>query len=158
MAIAQVVTGQGALANVFELGAGPAVLLVTAIMKMPVAAQLGTTGTLSHLGLDVGPGDATVLLHVIESDLIRDALITQRRGQPAEHRAGFAAPDCGSDLIGSELRPDVIDQARRAGQTADCMDHAYGVIDRQRCGSMKFGRFLLLDVTAASSRPGNHRT
>jgi hypothetical protein len=44
------------------------------------------------------------------------------------------------------------------GEAADRMDQPHGVIDRRRLAFANFGRILLFVVTAASSRPDDHRT
>ena len=94
--------GQGALANVFELGAGPAVLLVSAIMKMPVAAQLRTAWLPPQVVRNHLPGRIAMLLYEIFGDLIGDTLVAQNRHQPVEQHCCVMTADCASDTLCSE--------------------------------------------------------
>ena len=90
----QVMARQRTAADVIGLGTGPADLVVAAAMEMPVALELGATGALAKLLVDVRPWRPPMLLHVIVGDLIRDALIAESGHQPIEHGRGVAIPDC----------------------------------------------------------------
>ena len=56
MTIAQIVARERTGLDVIEPRAGPAALFVAAIVKGPVARQLGTTGATSKVMLDIAPG------------------------------------------------------------------------------------------------------
>ena len=99
---------QGTGANVLGLGTGPAGLFVAAAMEMPVALELGATGTLAEVLVDVAPLRPVMSLHVIVGDLIGDALIAQSCHQPIEHDSGVAMPDCRLDLVSPQVGSNVV--------------------------------------------------
>jgi hypothetical protein len=61
-------------------------------------------------------------------NLIGDALIAQRRQQPIEYGRGVAAPDRASHFIRCKVGSNVVDQARRTGEAANCMNDPNGVV------------------------------
>ena len=93
MAVAQVMARQRTGGNVIGLGTGRAGFFVPAAMEMPVALELGATGTLAELLVNVAPGRSPVLLHVVVRHLIGDALVAQSCQQPIEHGRGVVVPD-----------------------------------------------------------------
>src|SRR5262249_10063593 len=118
----------------------------TAIMEMPVAPQLGTTGTIKS-PLNLLPCRPPVFLHVGIGDLIRDALIADRGHQPVKHRTGVPVADCCSDFLGSELRSDLFDQVWRPCQATNGMDQPGGMVECRTSPVLNFGTFLLAGLT-----------
>jgi hypothetical protein len=156
VAVAQVMARQRTAANVIGLGTGAAGLAVAAAMKMPVALELGATDALAELLVNVAPGRSPVFRHVVVGDLIGDALVAHRCQQPIEHGRGVAAPDAGSHFISCEVGPNVIDQARRTGETANCVDDPNGVVDGCRWRVGNFGAFLAVGPRASSCDRDGH--
>ena len=77
VAIPQVMARQRTGANVIGLSAGRADLFVFAAMEMPVALELGATGSLGELMVNVVPRRPAVPRHVVVGDLIGDALVAE---------------------------------------------------------------------------------
>src|SRR6266404_3880644 len=94
---------QWTAADVIRLGTSLADLVEPAIMEMPVAVQLGTTGSAIKALLDLPPCRPPMLLHIAVGDLVRDALVAESRHQPIEHRTGVAIADCCSHLVGPQV-------------------------------------------------------
>ena len=111
MSVAQIVLRKRTAADVVGLGAGAAVLFVPAIVKMPIAFQLWTARA-TDLPRNIRPSRSAMLLHVAVGDLVGDALVAQSGRQPIEHDSAVAVADRRSDLVGSEIGSNVIDQAR----------------------------------------------
>jgi hypothetical protein len=61
-------------------------------------------------------------LHIIEGDLVGDALIAQRRDKPIEHRGRISVADCRVNAFRFERIPGVIDKRRRASDAANPQD------------------------------------
>ena len=79
----------------------------------------------------------TVPLHVVVGDLVRDALVAQRRHQPIEQRRRVVAPDGGGNAFGPQVSANVVDQVGRARQAADTVHHPNGVIDCRRLATIE---------------------
>ena len=141
VAIAQVMARQRAAADVIGLGAGPAGFFVAAAVEMPVALELGAPDASTELLVNVGPGRSPVLLHVVVGNLIGDALVAQRCHQPIEHGADVAVADRGSHLISSKVGSNVVDQARRTGEAANCVDDPNSMVE---CCPGWFGNFWMI--------------
>ena len=118
-------------------------------MEVPIALELGASGTGGNLGVDVGPLGPTVAFHVLGGDLVRDALVAQSRHQPIEQRRGVVAPDGRGNAFGPQVGANVVDQASRARQAAHTMHDPDRVID---CG-----RLTTIGVWPALLRRGNLR-
>ena len=86
--VPQVVGRQRAGGNVVGLGAGSAALVVPAAVEMPVALELWASGLAATLASISAHWRPAVPLHVFLGDLVRDALVAQRRHQPIEQRRG----------------------------------------------------------------------
>ncbi len=110
---------------------------------MPVARQLRAGGASGELLFDVAPPRPTVPLHVIVGDLVRDALVAQRRRQPIEQRCGVVAPDCCENAFGPQVSANVVDQAGRARQAADTVHQPNSVIDCRRLTTIRARPALL---------------
>src|SRR5262249_25110576 len=106
-------------------------------MEMPVGLQLGTTGASQSL-VDLPPRGSPVLLQVAVGDLVRDALVAERRHQPVEYRTGISVADCRLDLVGPEVCSDLIDQRWRACQATDRMDQPDRVVDCRTLPALNF--------------------
>src|SRR5260370_25909307 len=117
MSVGQIVVGKRTAGDVVGLGAGAAVLFVPAIVKMPIAFQLWTARA-TDLPRNIRRSRSAVLLHVAVGDLVRDALVAERRHQPVEYRTGISVADCRLDLVGPEIGSEVIDSARWNGEAA----------------------------------------
>ena len=124
VAVSQVVARQRAGANVIGLGTGRAGLFVAAAMEMPVALELGATDAAAELLVNVAPRRSPVFLHVVVGNLIGDALVAQSGHQPIEHGDRVAVPDRCSHFISCKVGSNVVDQSRRTGETANCVNSA----------------------------------
>ena len=107
--VAQLVGGQGTCVDVIRLCTGPTDLVVSAAVEMPVAFELGASGTSGNLGVDIGPSGPPVPFHVVGGDLVRDALVAQSRNQPIKQRRGVVAPDGRRNAFGPQVGADVVD-------------------------------------------------
>ena len=99
---------------------------------MPIACEFWASGTGGNLDVDIGPLGATVALHVVGGDLVRDALVAQSRNQPIEQRRGVVAPDGRGNAFGPQVGANVVDQAGQARQATDPVHHLNSVIDCRR--------------------------
>src|SRR5215831_2569613 len=72
--------------DVLGFGTRPTDLVVPAVMEMPVALELRTTGTAIQAALDAAPSRPPVLYHVAIGYVVRDALIADRGHQPVAPR------------------------------------------------------------------------
>jgi hypothetical protein len=144
VAIPQVMARQRTGANVIGLSAGRADLFVFAAMEMPVALELGATGSLGELMVNVVPRRPAVPRHVVVGDLIGDALVAhnQSRQQPIEHGRCVAVPDGCSHIISCKVGSDVVDQGRRTSEAANCIDDPDSVVDACRAWFVNFGMIL----------------
>src|SRR5262249_41299423 len=111
-------------------------------MEVPVALQFRTTGATKAL-LDLPPRGSPVFLHVAVSDLVRDALVAERRHQPVEYRTGISVADCCLDLVGPQVCPDLVDQVCRACQATNGMDQPDRMVECRTLPVLNFGTFLL---------------
>ena len=68
-------------------------------------------GTGGNLGVDIVPLGPAVALHVLVSDLVRNALVAQSRGQPIEQRRCVAARDGRWNSFASQVNTNLVDQA-----------------------------------------------
>ena len=131
-AIAQVMGRQRTSADMIGLGTGPADLVVAAAVEMPVALELGATDAWARFWSMSAQVRWPVLLHIVVSDLIRDALVAQSSHQPIEHRRGFAVSDCCSTLVSCKVGPNLLDQGCGPGETTNAMDQPDRVVDGGR--------------------------
>src|SRR3984893_6700621 len=127
--VSQNVLRQRTASDMIRLGTRPADLVVPTIMEVPVALELGTAGAAAELLLNVAPRRPAMPLHVIVGDLIRDALVAQTRHEPVEHGRRVVVPDRGPDLLGPEVRPDLVDQGWRPSETTNGMDQPDSMVD-----------------------------
>src|SRR6202035_3787282 len=104
-------------------------LVVPTIMEMPVALELGTAGAAAELLVNVVPSRPAMPLHVVVRNLIGDALVAQTGHEPIKHGRRIVVPDRGPDLLGPEVRPDLIDQGWRPSETTNGMDQPDGMVD-----------------------------
>jgi len=74
VAVSQPMGWHRAGADVIRLGAGAARLLVSAVIEMPIGFQLRASWSPRQILPDRGPGRATMPVHVIFSDLVRNPL------------------------------------------------------------------------------------
>src|SRR5258708_37409044 len=146
MSVAQIVLRQRTAADVVGLGAGAAVLFVPAIVKMPIAFQLWTARA-TDLPRNIRPSRSAVLLHVAVGDLVRDALVAERRHQPVEYRTGISVADCRLDLVGPEVRSDLVDQCCRACQATNGMDQPDRMVEGRTLPILYFGMILVSGLT-----------
>src|SRR3984893_310686 len=147
--VSQNVLRQRTASDMIRLGAGPADLVVPAIMEVPVALELGTAGAAAELLLNVAPRRPAMPLHVIVGDLIRDALVAQTRHEPVEHGRRVVVPDRGPDPLGPEVCPDLIEQAWRPCQATNGMDQPHRMIDRRTFLVLRFWIFRVVSLMAA---------
>jgi hypothetical protein len=127
-------------------------------MKVPVAFELGAGDTLDQLGPDIGPCRRPIPLHVRFGDLIRDALVAERRDQPIEKRRRIAIPNGGGDTEATILIANPIKEIGRAGKTTNAMDQSNRMVE---CGSLLarflMGSMLVVERTLSTGcRPGDH--
>ena len=126
-----------------RLGAGLAQLGVVAGVKVPVALELGARGASGKFLVDIVRSHIAMLLHVIEGDLIRDALVAESRHQPIEDRRGVALSHCCPDTTSIKVGANVVDQVRGTGETADPVDQSHRMIDRG-CSVVNLGMVFRL--------------
>jgi hypothetical protein len=109
-------------------------------MKVPVALELEAAGALDQLGPDTGPCRRPVPLDVRFGDLIRDALVAERRDQPIEQRRRVAIPNGGGDTDPTIIAANHIKKVGRASKAANAMDQPNSVIDGKGLATTNFGR------------------
>jgi hypothetical protein len=120
--VAQPVVGQRAARQVIGLGAGVPGLVVPAVVKLPVAFELRTAWPSTQVAGNDLPGGLAVALHVIEGDLVGDALMAERRDKPIEQRGRIAVANGGMNAFGFERFPGVVDKRCRASDAANPQD------------------------------------
>ena len=130
-------------------------------MEVPIAFELGASGTGGKLAVDVGPLGSTVPIHVLGGDLVRDALVAQSRNQPIEQRCGVVAPDGRGNAFGPQVGANIINQAGRARQAADTVHDPNRVIDCRGLGAMGVDRpcrsgETFVRVAVLEIMPSNH--
>jgi hypothetical protein len=97
-----------------------------------------------------------MFLHVVVGNLIGDALVAQSCQQPIEHGRRVVVPDRCSHLISGKVGSNVVDQVRRTGETANCMDQPNSVVE---CWRRWFGNFRMISALgrgASSCDRGGH--
>src|SRR6516165_7781983 len=110
-----------------RLIAGACDLAIPAVVKVPVALQLGARRLTSKVRRDGGPGQNAMPIHVGAGDGISDPLVAERWHEPRTASAYHALrwrPGCVLD----QLVAQVIDQRRTACQAAN------GVHEAERAG------------------------
>src|SRR5260370_8727406 len=120
MSVAPIMLREPTAADVVGLGAGAAGLFVPAIVEMPIALQLWTARA-TDLPRNIRPSRSAVLLHVAVGDLVRDALVAERRHQPVEYRTGISVADCRLDLVAPKVRSVPFNTFSRACQAPNAM-------------------------------------
>src|SRR5262249_34229371 len=124
--------------DVLGFGTRPTDLVVPAVMEMPVALELRTTGTAIQAALDTAPRRPPVLLHVAIGYVVRDALIADRGHQPVKYRTGISVTDRRSDLVGTEVCSDLLDQVCRACQATNGMDQPDRMVEGRTLPALNF--------------------
>jgi hypothetical protein len=126
-AIAEPGSGQRAIREVVGLGACEPALVVPAIVKMPVAAQLGTGRSFSQAALDHMPRGETVAIHEVLRDLVRNALIAQCCDKLIKQGRGIPAADSLSQVFPVGPETGFVNERLGAGQMADPLDQTPSV-------------------------------
>ena len=142
-------------ADVIGLGAGLTQLAVMTLVKVPIAAELGATGTSPKALIDIRPFGVTVLLHVGGSDLVRDALVAERCDQPIENLRGVVLSYCCSDTLSVKVGAYLVDQVRGPGQTANAVNHRSRMIEGG-CPIANFWMVLVVGRASPDCRRDGH--
>jgi hypothetical protein len=121
-AIAQRVQRQRTGGEMGGLIAGPADLAIPAVVKMPVALQLGARWYGVQICRDAGPGQNAVAVHVLAGNGISDPLVTERWHNPVEQLERIMRFDGGQDPGLKQVVAQVVDQERTACQAANRVD------------------------------------
>jgi hypothetical protein len=108
--VAQPMIRERALWQVIGLGAGVPGLVVPAAVKMPVAFELRTAWSPTKIACNDLPGRPAVTLHVVESDLVGDALVAQYRDQPIEQRCRIPATNGRMNAFGRRRFTSIVDK------------------------------------------------
>ena len=127
-AIAKVVAGEWAPADVVGFGASPSAFLEPAVMEAPVAAELGTARVVRKARLDQPPGRLAVLRDVTVRHLVRDALIAQGVDKPVEQGRRIVAADGGPET--AVLGVDIVNESGRTGEATDAMNDPDRMLQR----------------------------
>jgi hypothetical protein len=102
--------GQWALRQVVRLGAGVPGLVVPAAVKMPVAFELRAGWLSTQVACDDPPGGLAMALHIVEGDLVGDALVAQYRDKPIEQRRRIPGADCRMNAFGRQRFTSISDK------------------------------------------------
>ena len=94
---------------------------------------MGLAATLASISAHVA---RAMPFHVVGGDLVRDALVAQRRRQPIEQCRGVVAPDGSGNAFGPQVSAIVVDQASPAREAADIVHDPNSVIDCRRLGTI----------------------
>src|SRR4029077_18818731 len=94
--------------------ATPLDLLVPTSVEVPVALQLRTGRASLDQRRNVIPAHPAVALHIAVSDVVADALITDRFEQPVKQPRGVATLNGGLNAMFGQVARKLIDQARVA--------------------------------------------
>jgi len=117
---------QRTMVDVVWLGADPTCLVVTAAMEIPVALKLGTAGLVGQRGFNLVPAYPAVLVHVVRSDPVGNALVAQPRHQPVEQPRRVVSVD--RSAKGAVFSADLVDEVGRSSQATDPMNQSGGMV------------------------------
>jgi hypothetical protein len=117
--------------SLIGLGAGVPALVVPAVVKMPVAFELRAARGAAQIACNDLPGCPAVALHVVEGDLVGDALVAQYRDKPIEQRGRIPGADGRMNAFGLERFTGISDKRGRASEVANPQDQLRGVIQRR---------------------------
>jgi hypothetical protein len=73
--------------------------VISAVVEMPIALELGAGRGCCKVPGDVVPGDSAVSRHIIVRNPVRDALEAQRCSQPLEQCCCVMVVDCLDDTM-----------------------------------------------------------
>src|SRR2546423_14325633 len=80
--------------DVLGFDASLAGLVIPATMKLPVALKLWAAGLVGQRVFNLMPRHSAMLLHIVVSNSVRNALVTQHHHKPVEQCSSVALFDC----------------------------------------------------------------
>src|ERR1019366_60263 len=109
-----------------RLIAGPCPLAVAAIVKLPIALQLGTGWTSVKVCGDYTPRQSTMLVQVVGGDGVGDALKTERVYHPVEQYRGVVGFDGTEHAFVDQIIARIIDKGCGACKATHGIDNFVG--------------------------------
>jgi hypothetical protein len=169
--VAQPMIGQRAARQMIGLGAGVPGLVVPAVVKLPIASELRTTRCAAKIALNRLPSCQAMALHVVEGDLVGDALVAQYRDKPIEQDCRVPGADGRMNAFGLKRFTSISDKRGRASEMANPEDQRSCMVEgcmvlcprtTARCrepdgGQIHLGQIIATSLRWASVSPSMYR-
>jgi hypothetical protein len=125
--VPEAMPGQGAVAELFRLGAGLEALVVPAVGKRPIPLELVATGVGGERVFDIRPGHVPMPIHVPIGHGVRDTLVAKLAHQPIEDRRSVMGCDGSAEAGCDCVNLKVVDAGNLTGKVADSPNKRAGM-------------------------------